>query len=106
MLVETRYEHVVLNDAKVPVLAGTTMKVSELVQAKMAYGWSAEELQFQFPYLTMGQIYSALAYYADHRTEMEDDFERRKNRVGELNIRIASRNFQQRLSELQSFHQV
>ncbi len=99
MLVETRYEHVVLNDAKVPVLAGTTMKVSELVQAKMAYGWSAEELQFQFPYLTMGQIYSALAYYADHRAEMEGSFERQRKRIGELQAKYGSSKLQKRIKK-------
>ncbi len=26
-----------------------------------SYGWSAEELQFQHPYLSLGQIHSALA---------------------------------------------
>ena len=56
MLIETRYEHVVLNEAKVPVILGSTMKVVELVLAHLAYGWSPEELHFQFPHLTLGQI--------------------------------------------------
>ena len=34
LLVETRYEHVILNEAKVPTVAGTTMKVVELVLEK------------------------------------------------------------------------
>lgn len=75
--VETRYEHVVLNEEGVPVIAGTTMKVIELVLEKMASGSSPEELQFQHPYLTLGQIYSALAYYWDHREELDRDLERR-----------------------------
>src|SRR5437868_3689755 len=61
-VVETRYEHIVLDPAGVPYLAGTTMKVVELVTAQAAYGWSAEELHFQYPYLSLGQIHSALAY--------------------------------------------
>ena len=77
MLAETRYEHIVLNDSRVPVIAGTTMKVVELVLAQAAYGWSAEELNAQFPYLTLGQIYSALAYYWDHREELDTDIEKR-----------------------------
>ena len=77
MLAETRYEHVVLNEAHVPLISGTTMKVVELVLAQAAYGWSAEELHNQFPHLTLGQIYSALAYYWDHRDEMDGDIEKR-----------------------------
>lgn len=50
---------------------GTTMKVPELVLAQAVYGWSAEELHMQFPYLPLGQVYSALAYYRDHRKELD-----------------------------------
>ncbi len=39
-LAATRYEHVALNEKDIPVIAGTNMKVIELVLEKMAYGWS------------------------------------------------------------------
>ncbi len=74
--VETKYEHIVLEDG-VPVIAGANMKVIELVQEKMAWGWSPEEMCYQHPHLSMGQIYSALAYYADHSKELDEDIERR-----------------------------
>lgn len=77
MLVETSYEHVILDRAQVPMIQGTTMKVVELVLAHIAYGWSPEELRFQFPHLTLGQIYSALAYYWDHQEELDKDIEQR-----------------------------
>ncbi len=38
VLTETRYEHIVLNDDGVPQIAGTTMKVIELVIDQRAYG--------------------------------------------------------------------
>lgn len=78
---ETRYEHVVLDDENVPILAGTTMKVVELVVEQRAYGWSPEELHFQHPYLELGQIHSALAYYWDHREELDQDIQQRLERV-------------------------
>ncbi len=84
MLAETRYEHIVLTDARVPVIAGTTMKVVELVLAQAAYGWSAEELNRQFPDLTLGQIYSALAYYWDHRESLDADIEGRVRKVDRI----------------------
>lgn len=71
------YEHIQLDTNGVPHIAGTTMKIVELVMAQMAYGWSPEELHFQHPYLSLGQIHSALAYYWDHKTEMDADMERR-----------------------------
>ncbi len=76
--VETRYEHVTLDDERVPVLAGTRTKVIELVVEQMAYGWSPEELHFQHPHLSLGQIYSALAYYWDHQADLDRDIERRQ----------------------------
>jgi uncharacterized protein (DUF433 family) len=66
-----------LDERNVPIIAGTTMKVVELVMAQIAYGWSPEELQFQHPYLTMSQIYSALAYYWDNKEELDADIKRR-----------------------------
>ena len=84
MLIETRYEHVVLNEAKVPVILGSTMKVVELVLAHLAHGWSPEELHFQFPHLTLGQIYSSLAYYWDHQEELDQDVEKRLRSVERL----------------------
>jgi len=73
----TRYEHIALDERGVPLIGETTMKVVELVTAQMAYGWSPDELLFQFPHLTLGQIHSALAYYWDHRDELDRDMARR-----------------------------
>jgi len=84
LLSETRYEHIILNDAQVPLIAGTTMKVIELVLDHLAYGWSSEELHFQHPHLTMGQIHSALAYYWDHKAELDQDIARRLQVVDQL----------------------
>ena len=74
---KTEYEHVVLDEKGVPIISGTNMKVIEIVVEKTAYGWSPEELHFQHPYLTLGQIYSALAYYWDHQDELDQDIEQR-----------------------------
>jgi uncharacterized protein (DUF433 family) len=71
MLVETPYKHVVLDEQGTPIIAGTTMKVKELVAERLAWGWSPEELLINHPYLTLGQIFSALAYYADHQAEID-----------------------------------
>jgi len=81
---ETGYQHVALDDAGVPHIAGTTMKVIELVLDQTAYGWSAEELRFQHPYLSLGQIHSALAYYWDHKETLDADIARRQELVAEL----------------------
>jgi uncharacterized protein (DUF433 family) len=84
VLGQTRYEHIILNETQVPVIAGTNIKVVELVLDHLAYGWSPEEIHFQHPTLSMGQIHSALAYYWDHKSELDQDIERRLQLVDGL----------------------
>ena len=93
----TRYEHVSLDDQRVPWIAGTTMKVIELVLDYQTYGWSPEELRFQHPYLTLGQIHSALAYYWDHQEQLDDDIQRRLRKVERLRRQARVSSLQARL---------
>ena len=83
-VVEVEYKHVVLDETGVPIIQGTMTKVIELVLEKMAYGWSPEELHFQHPHLTLGQIHSALAYYWDHQEELDRDITRRVERADRI----------------------
>ena len=69
----TEYKYVELDERNVPFIAGTTMKVIEIVTAQIAYGWSPEEIHLNHPYLSMSQIHSALAYYWDHKPELDAD---------------------------------
>lgn len=68
---KTTYEHIVLDARGQAVIADTGMKVKQLVAEHLNWGWSPEELHFQHPHLTLGEVYSALAYYWDHRVEIE-----------------------------------
>ncbi len=95
--VETKYEHVVLDEKGVASIAGTNMKVIELVLEKSAYGWSPEELHFQHPYLSLGQIHSALAYYWDHQTELDEDIKYRLSNVEQTKQKTPPPRFLQQL---------
>lgn len=80
----TGYKYLILNDSGTPVIEGTTMKVVELILGNKAYGWSPEEMHFQYPHLSLGQIYSALAYYSDHQEEVEQELKKRLKEVNQL----------------------
>lgn len=97
MTVATGYQHIVIDDKGVPVIEGANMKVVELVLDHTAYGWSPEELAVQHPHLSLGQIYSALAYYWDHKEEIDLDIERRLQRVDELEKTFKSAKISKRL---------
>lgn len=73
----TQYMHIQLQDDRVPIIVGTTMKVVELVTSHLVYGWSPEELHFQYPHIALSKIYSALAYYWDRKQEIDADMQRR-----------------------------
>ena len=81
----------------VPLIEGTTTKVVELVLDVMAHGWSPDEIQFQHPHLTLGQIHSALAYYWDHKEELDRDIERRLERVEEIRREVGPSRLAERL---------
>jgi hypothetical protein len=44
--IATAYKHIHLDDLQIPIVAGNTMKVVELLIAQKAYGWSPEEIHF------------------------------------------------------------
>lgn len=96
-IAETRYKHILLDEKEAPIIAGTNMKVIELVLERMAYGWSSEDLHFQHPYLTLGQIHSALAYYCDHQEQLDSDIETRLKNVKEIQIQNISTPLRDRL---------
>lgn len=75
------YPHIELNSDGVPMLAGTRTKVIQIALDRLAHHWDADEIQRQHPHLALGQIYSALAYYYDHRAELDRDIQERMGRV-------------------------
>ena len=84
MAVQTEYPHIVLDERGAPVIAGTTVKVIELVVERLAYGWSSEELHLQHPCLRLGQIHAALAYYWDHVEALDREIAERLRKVDAL----------------------
>ena len=78
------YKHIGLDEKGVPYIQGSTMKIVELVAEYTGYKWGAEELHVQHPHLALSQIHSALAYYHDHKDEIEADIERRMKLADEI----------------------
>ncbi len=83
-MLETHYEHIILLEKNVPIIAGTDVKVSELVLEHIAYDLSAEELKYRHQYLTLGKICSALAYYWDHQEEIDTYIEQHFQGVDQI----------------------
>jgi uncharacterized protein (DUF433 family) len=95
----TEYKHIQLDDEQVPMIEDTTMKVVELITSHQAYGWSPEELHFQYPHITLGKIYSALAYYWDHQEVLDADIQQRLEQVEKLRQSAPPSRITQKLKE-------
>jgi uncharacterized protein (DUF433 family) len=65
----------------------TNVKVIEVVLDRLAYGWSAEEIHFQHPDLSLAQIHAALSYYYDHQAALDEEIARQEEHVRSLRQR-------------------
>ena len=92
--------HIRLDHRGVAWIDRTNVKVIEVVLDKLAHGSSAEEMHFQYPHLSLSQIYAALAYYHDHQKEMDAHIERGAREYERLKSQAGETPLQKRLKEL------
>ncbi|MGP1386680.1 MAG: DUF433 domain-containing protein [Thainema sp.] len=76
-LTATEYKHIQLDENGNAIIANSSMKVVELITSHLTYGWSPEELHFQYPHIRLSQVYSALSYYWDHQAALDAEMQRR-----------------------------
>jgi uncharacterized protein (DUF433 family) len=53
-----------------PVIAGTRIKVEQIVVEYERLGWSPDEVIQAHPHLTLAQIHDALSYYYENAAEI------------------------------------
>jgi uncharacterized protein (DUF433 family) len=68
--------HIQLDDQGRAWIDDTNVKVIEVVLDKLAHNSSPEEMHLQYPHLSMAQIHAALAYYYDHKAELDAEIDR------------------------------
>jgi len=69
-------DHIDVDDSGTARIVGQRTKVVQIVMDKIANGWNPEEMQGQYPHLSLAQIHAALAYYYDHQTQLDAQIER------------------------------
>ena len=74
---EIRYqEHVKVRpgvSGRKPRITGHRIRVMDIVLWQTKCGWSPDEIVSQFPQLSLADVHAALAYYWDHKEEIEAD---------------------------------
>ncbi len=73
LLVRTEHPHIVRIEGLCggrPIIAGTRISVRTIVE-RVRLGDSPEQIVGNYPPLTLAQVYDALSYYHEHKSEIE-----------------------------------
>jgi uncharacterized protein (DUF433 family) len=58
-----------------PIIAGTTLRVQDIVAGYLYKGYSADDLVMHYPQISLAQVHAALAYYYAHKDEIDAQLE-------------------------------
>ena len=89
-----------IDDQGVAWIAGTKVKVSEIVLDKIAYGSSPEEIHFQHPHLSLAQIHGALTYYYENQDRVDDQIRRGLEESDQILEQVSDPEFRKKLINL------
>ena len=92
--------HIRLDERGVAWIDDTNVKVIEVVLDKIAHRSSPEEIHFQYPHLSLAQIYAAFAYYHDHQNELDAQIEQSVETYEWLKAEAGDSPLQKRLRDL------
>lgn len=81
-------------------IAGTRVKVIEVVLDKIAYGSSPEEIHFQHPNLSLAQIHGALTYYYENQDKVDGQIRSGLDDSDTLASHVPDAEFRRRLGNL------
>ena len=59
--------HISLDERGIAYIAGTAMKVAHVAIDAEMWGMTPQQIQENYPRLSLAQIHAALSYYYDHR---------------------------------------
>ena len=65
------YPHILADDGPARLERLPRVRVAQIVADHLGNGWSAEEILRQYPHLEPAEVHAALAYYFDHREEVD-----------------------------------
>ena len=75
--------HIVVDERGIARIQGSKIKVMNLVAEMRCNGFTAEDLHRGYPHLQLAHIYAALAYYLDHREQIDAQIEESLRLYGE-----------------------
>jgi uncharacterized protein (DUF433 family) len=70
-----------------PCVAGTRIRVQDIV-LWTEDGMSVDEIAVAYPHLTLADVHAALAYYHDHREQIDNDIRESDRFVADLKAKL------------------
>ena len=71
-------------------IAGTRIRVQDIYVWHELQGLSADEIASRFEHITMADVYAALAYFWDHRDELQRQMQEETAFVEQMKLKHAS----------------
>src|SRR5262245_52830786 len=59
------------------------VRVAQIVIDYLNHGWSADEICIHYPHLKPAEVHSAMAYYFDHQSEIDDEIAEEQQLIDE-----------------------
>lgn len=81
-----------------PRIAGTRIRVQDIYVWHELSDRSAEEIVASYPQLSLADVYAALAYYWDHRDEIQQQMKAEEEFIEEMKRQFPSK-LQQKLAQ-------
>lgn len=89
-----------IDDRGIAWIAGTKVKVAEVVLDKIAYGSSPEEIHFQHPHLSLAQIHGALTYYYENQERIDAQIRHGLEESEKIAAHVSDAEFRRKLLRL------
>jgi uncharacterized protein (DUF433 family) len=83
-----------------PRIAGTRIRVEDVVIWQERMGRSPEEIVADYPQLSLADVHAALAYYFDHVDEIKRQMQESEEYVSQLRARLGPGPLERKLTDL------
>jgi uncharacterized protein (DUF433 family) len=81
----TTYPHIDKLDGKPARLSRMPrIRVAQIVWDYIQNHWTPEEIVLQYPHLQLAEVYGAITYYLDHKSEIDGEIEAERIEVDQL----------------------
>lgn len=101
-MLATTWPFIELDDRGRPLIKGTRTKVLILIKQYLAWSWDAEEMQRNYPQLSLAQVHAALGYYYENQAECDRLMAEDEQFVAETRAELEDHDLQARLRKLKA----